>query len=87
MILTNGILGEYIAKMYMETKRRPIYIAKSTNIEESGDSGSGDENGSSADGSRVCGVVGDGVPDVPQLKHERDEIGIGVGGGSGDGQV
>jgi hypothetical protein len=33
MILTNGILGEYIAKMYLETKRRPIYIAKSSNIQ------------------------------------------------------
>ena len=32
MILSNGILGEYVAKMYLETKNRPIYIAKSTNI-------------------------------------------------------
>ncbi|MCL2147358.1 MAG: glycosyltransferase family 2 protein [Synergistaceae bacterium] len=33
MILTNGILGEYIAKMYLETKRRPIYIEKSSNFD------------------------------------------------------
>ena len=32
MILSIGILGEYIAKMYLETKNRPIYIAKSSNI-------------------------------------------------------
>lgn len=27
-----GILGEYLAKTYMETKRRPIFICKETNI-------------------------------------------------------
>ena len=25
-----GILGQYLAKTYLETKRRPIYIAKET---------------------------------------------------------
>lgn len=29
-----GILGEYLAKTYMETKHRPIFICKETNIEE-----------------------------------------------------
>ena len=28
-----GILGEYLAKTYMETKHRPIFICKETNIE------------------------------------------------------
>jgi hypothetical protein len=28
-----GILGEYIGKIYMETKERPIYIAKYSNID------------------------------------------------------
>ncbi len=27
-----GILGEYLAKTYMETKRRPIFICKETNV-------------------------------------------------------
>lgn len=27
-LLATGIVGEYIAKMYLETKKRPIYIAK-----------------------------------------------------------
>jgi hypothetical protein len=34
IIMSNGILGEYIAKMYMETKHRPVYIMRSTNIDE-----------------------------------------------------
>lgn len=29
-----GILGEYLAKTYMETKRRPIYLCKETNIKK-----------------------------------------------------
>ncbi len=29
-----GILGMYVAKMYLETKKRPIYITKETNMEE-----------------------------------------------------
>lgn len=32
-ILFCGIMGEYIARMYMETKRRPIFITRRTNIE------------------------------------------------------
>ena len=28
-----GILGEYLAKTYMETKHRPIFICKETNIQ------------------------------------------------------
>ena len=27
-LFTIGIMGEYLAKNYIETKRRPIYIAK-----------------------------------------------------------
>ena len=29
-----GIMGQYIAKTYMEVKRRPHYIVKDSNIEE-----------------------------------------------------
>ena len=32
MLLSCGILGEYLARMYMETKRRPIYIEKKTSF-------------------------------------------------------
>ena len=28
-----GILGNYLAKTYLETKKRPIYIVKDTDIE------------------------------------------------------
>ena len=31
-----GIIGEYLAKAYLETKHRPIYIIKETNITKSG---------------------------------------------------
>ena len=29
-----GILGQYLSKTYLETKRRPIYVTKETNITE-----------------------------------------------------
>ncbi len=29
-----GILGEYISRIYMETKDRPIYIIKTSNLKE-----------------------------------------------------
>ena len=29
-----GILGEYLAKTYLETKKRPLFICKETNIED-----------------------------------------------------
>ena len=29
-----SIMGEYIGRMYMETKRRPIYIEKESNVDE-----------------------------------------------------
>lgn len=32
--LSIGILGEYISRIYMESKKRPIYILKQTNIKE-----------------------------------------------------
>jgi glycosyltransferase involved in cell wall biosynthesis len=84
MILTNGILGEYIAKMYMETKRRPIYIAKSTNIEESADDGCNSGEGR-ADAGGGSGVVGDGCYGGSAIGEGCDN-GSG-GGGSGDEQA
>ncbi|MCD7810066.1 MAG: glycosyltransferase family 2 protein [Erysipelotrichaceae bacterium] len=33
-LLSLGILGEYLAKTYLEVKNRPIYICKKTNIEK-----------------------------------------------------
>ncbi|WP_252221723.1 MULTISPECIES: glycosyltransferase family 2 protein [unclassified Clostridium] len=34
IILSCGILGEYISKIYMEVKNRPIYIIRETNIDK-----------------------------------------------------
>lgn len=34
IIASLGIIGEYLAKMYIEVKHRPIFIAKETNIED-----------------------------------------------------
>ena len=34
IILSCGILGEYIGKIYLEVKKRPIYIMAETNIED-----------------------------------------------------
>lgn len=34
IILSCGILGEYVAKIYMEVKNRPIYIIRDTNVDE-----------------------------------------------------
>ena len=33
-LLCRGIMGQYLAKTYLEVKNRPIYICKETNIEE-----------------------------------------------------
>ena len=33
-LLCMGIMGQYLAKTYLEVKNRPIYICKETNIEE-----------------------------------------------------
>ena len=33
-LFCTGILGQYLSKTYLETKKRPIYIAKETNIEK-----------------------------------------------------
>lgn len=34
IILACGILGEYVAKIYMEVKNRPVYIIRQTNVDE-----------------------------------------------------
>lgn len=33
-LLCIGILGEYLSKVYLETKKRPVYISKDTNLRE-----------------------------------------------------
>ena len=33
-LLTLGVIGEYLSKMYMEVKKRPIYIIKETSLEK-----------------------------------------------------
>ena len=33
-LLCTGILGQYLSKTYLETKKRPIYITRKTNIEK-----------------------------------------------------
>ena len=33
-LLCIGILGQYLSKTYLETKNRPIYITRKTNIEK-----------------------------------------------------
>ncbi len=37
IILSCGILGEYVAKIYMEVKNRPVYIIRETNVEDEKD--------------------------------------------------
>jgi len=37
MLLSCGILGEYLARMYMEVKRRPIYIERRTSFHRAKD--------------------------------------------------
>ena len=37
-LLCIGIIGEYISKTYLETKRRPLYIVKEENGQEKGSS-------------------------------------------------
>ena len=44
MTLSMGILGEYVARTYMETKRRPVYIAKRADLRAMG-GGDGREPG------------------------------------------
>ena len=33
-LLTIGILGQYLSKTYLETKKRPIYLTRETNTKE-----------------------------------------------------
>lgn len=33
-LFTIGILGQYISRIYLETKKRPLYLIKETNLEE-----------------------------------------------------
>lgn len=37
-LLCLGILGQYLSKTYLETKRRPIYIVRETNIDDNNSS-------------------------------------------------
>ena len=75
MIMSCGILGEYMARMYMETKRRPIYIERLSSYarnecggdidEDDGadaDEGGGAAGGADADEGRGAdGMLVDGV--------------------------
>ena len=33
-LLSIGVLGQYVAKIYLETKRRPLYLVSKTNVEK-----------------------------------------------------
>lgn len=39
IIMALGIIGEYLARMYTETKRRPVFITKETNINKNSENG------------------------------------------------
>lgn len=43
--LSVGILGEYISRIYMESKKRPIFLIKQTNLDEDKDDEEDIENG------------------------------------------
>ena len=32
LLMFLGVIGEYLAKTYLETKRRPVYVVRDTNI-------------------------------------------------------
>ena len=33
-LLSIGVLGQYLSKTYLETKKRPVYIVKDTNLKK-----------------------------------------------------
>ncbi len=33
-LLSIGVLGQYVAKIYLETKHRPLYLVSKTNVTE-----------------------------------------------------
>ncbi len=43
-LLSIGILGQYLSKTYLETKRRPLYIIKESNINDSAKTDANTEN-------------------------------------------
>ncbi len=47
--LSIGILGEYISRIYMESKKRPIFLVKDTNINQDADSEADTEDETEAD--------------------------------------
>ena len=50
MTLSMGILGEYVARTYMETKRRPVYVAKRADMRAMGRDGTGAGVGGASEG-------------------------------------
>jgi len=36
-LLCIGILGQYMAKTYLETKRRPLYLVEEARLDEDGE--------------------------------------------------